>query len=148
MGPNRSVIQDAEAIEYFTGAPNFNAESNELTQIESITLAAMINSDTTARLSFTLMPSGIGGAMPLDVITLEQSFKHKPNYSSRPFKFEGDGGVTGEIPLLLYGSFYYDEKYDIMRFCGEREISPDISSEIVQHIPHFYVVGVIIKDDE
>jgi len=46
------------------------------------------------------------------------------------------------IPLILFGSAWYDERFNIFRFCGEREIDPDMSSEILKDIPHHYVVGV------
>ncbi len=57
--------------------------------------------------------------------------------------------MTGEIPLFLYGSYYYDQESDVMRFCGEREIDADIyKSSIVSNLLHFYIVGVIIKEVE
>ncbi len=46
------------------------------------------------------------------------------------------------IPLVLFGSGWYDPQFDIHRFCGEREIDPDFSSRILKYIPHYYVIGV------
>ena len=43
------------------------------------------------------------------------------SYMTRQFKsekFETDKF----IPLMLFGSMWYDEKYNIYRFCGETEI--------------------------
>jgi hypothetical protein len=42
----------------------------------------------------------------------------------------------------LFGSSWYDERFNIYRFCGENEINPDMSSEILKDVPHYYVIGV------
>ncbi len=62
-------------------------------------------------------------------------------YHTRPFELNKlkEGEFT---PLILLGSGWYDEQYDVFRFCGESEIDPDMSSEILKNIPHHYVVGV------
>ena len=63
------------------------------------------------------------------------------SYNTRPFKlktFEADKF----IPLILFGSSWYEEKFNIYRFCGDREIEPDMSSEILKNVPHYYVIGV------
>ena len=70
------------------------------------------------------------------------------HYISRPFETV-EGVMQGEfIPLVFFGSMWYDEKYGVYRFCGEREIAPDLSSEIVGHVPHFYVMGVVFTPTE
>lgn len=61
-------------------------------------------------------------------------------YNIRPFKpskFE----VGKFIPLVFYCSFWYDSDYNIFRCCGEREIDPDMTSEILKRTPHYYVIG-------
>lgn len=63
------------------------------------------------------------------------------NYRDRPFKVQEFQSDTF-IPLLFVGSAWYDPEIGVFRFCGENEISPDLSEEIVSHIPHFYVVGI------
>lgn len=63
------------------------------------------------------------------------------SYNTRPFKikpFKEDEF----IPLILFGSSWYDERFDVYRFCGENEIEPDMSSEILKDVPHYYVVGI------
>ena len=63
------------------------------------------------------------------------------SYRVRPFKI--DSFASGKfIPLLFYGSMWFDAKHNLFRFCGEREIEPDLSSEIVDNVPHFYVIGI------
>ena len=62
-------------------------------------------------------------------------------YHTRPFKIE-TFKEDEFIPLILLGSGWYDERFNVFRFCGEREIDPDMSSEILKDVPHHYVVGV------
>jgi hypothetical protein len=74
-------------------------------------------------------------------ITTKDSDKLSFLYSTRPFKlntFKEDEF----IPLVLFGSMWYDERFNIFRFCGEAEINPDMSSEILKDVPHHYVIGV------
>lgn len=110
------------------------------------------------QLSFGFVPSGNDSTMTMQInvpgfLTINRiSFKLRglPRkdsdkllyfYHTRPFKlnaFKEDEF----IPLLLLGSGWYDEKYNILRFCGEREIEPNMSSEILKNVPHYYVMGV------
>lgn len=69
------------------------------------------------------------------------------NYNNRPFAapvFHSDAF----IPLMLVGSAWYDPHIEMFRFCGESEIAPDLSSEILSHVPHFYVIGVETKKEQ
>lgn len=62
-------------------------------------------------------------------------------YYTRPFVV--DSFAPGKfIPLVFFGSMWFDAKHNLFRFCGENEIAPDLSSEIVGNIPHFYVIGI------
>lgn len=68
------------------------------------------------------------------------------NYSNRPFTapvFHSDKF----IPLMFVGAAWYDPQIEMFRFCGENEITPDLSQEIVSHVPHFYVIGVETKKE-
>lgn len=64
------------------------------------------------------------------------------SYESRPFVMSGfESGRF--IPLLLFGSMWYDAQAGVFRFCGEREIDPDLTKGvIVKQVPHFYILGV------
>ena len=65
-------------------------------------------------------------------------------YYTKPFKM--DEFCTGQfVPLVLLGSAWYDRNYGIHRFCGEDEIDPDMSTGILQDIPHYYVIGIEVK---
>lgn len=63
------------------------------------------------------------------------------NYHTRPFKLNAFKEEEF-IPLILLGSSWYDERNNVFRFCGESEIEPDLSSEILKDIPHHFVIGV------
>lgn len=52
------------------------------------------------------------------------------------------------IPLVLFGSIWWDDKFKVYRFCGENEIDPDMSTQILKYIPHYFVIGVEIKEAE
>lgn len=62
-------------------------------------------------------------------------------YDIRPFKSETIQ-VGGFTPLLLLGSYWYDEQRKVVRFCGEKEFSADMSSPTLKLIPHYYVIGI------
>lgn len=64
-------------------------------------------------------------------------------YRPRPFKLENvKAGGDMEIPLLLYGSAWRDEEYGVIRFCGEKEIDFGMKAKILEHLPHYYVMGI------
>lgn len=65
-------------------------------------------------------------------------------YYTKPFKMD-EFCADQFIPLVLLGSAWYDKNYGIHRFCGENEMDPDMSTGILQDIPHYYVVGIEIK---
>jgi len=63
-------------------------------------------------------------------------------YQIRPFKIE----MFREnefIPLILLGSGWWDEQFNVHRFCHEDEINPDMTSGILfRNMPHHFVIGV------
>lgn len=68
----------------------------------------------------------------------------KLEYSPVPYKvakFE----FNKFIPLVLYGSIWYDEKYDVFRLCGEYEIDPEKGSRMQKYMPHYYIVGMVVR---
>ena len=67
--------------------------------------------------------------------------ERKYGYAIRPFSVDAIR-IEDFTPLLLLGSFWYDEKFNLFRFCGEREFPADMSSETLKLIPHYYVVGI------
>ena len=84
----------------------------------------------------------MSGPLKLRGHSMKDSDKKYYSYNTRPFKIETF--VTDEfIPLVLFGSSWYDERFNVYRFCGESEIDPDMSSEKLKDVPHYYVLGVI-----
>lgn len=85
--------------------------------------------------------------MPLSLHKVNSGGMTRCNYHTRPFKTHDI--KPGEFsPLLLLGSTWYDERHGVFRFCGESEIDPDLSSQIIKNIPHFYVFGIKIEQIE
>ena len=66
-------------------------------------------------------------------------------YNSRPFELVAPFEKGKFIPLVLYGSNWYDADCGGCRFCGDNFIKPDLTSDIVKSIPHYYVLGIKIK---
>lgn len=59
--------------------------------------------------------------------------------------FKSQPLVPGKkIPLLLYGSMWHDASLpkDAVRFCMERQLAPDFSSEAFTSMPHYYLIFV------
>lgn len=70
-------------------------------------------------------------------------------YQYKPVPFKTSVFENGKfIPLAAYASFWFDEKYSIIRFCGAKEIDPDMSTEILKDTPHYYVIGVTLTKVE
>lgn len=78
------------------------------------------------------------------VFAPEMPAKQAYRYESRPFELVPPFEKGKFIPLVLYGSYWYEPETGVSRFCGESVIKPDLSSDIVKSIPHFYVLGIKI----
>ncbi|WP_336617875.1 DUF5041 domain-containing protein [Bacteroides acidifaciens] len=95
------------------------------------------------------VPGAMRGGVPLKLRPVEKY--HSYVYYPRPFKFQTIKEGEEEhfkIPLILYGSAWLDEKYNIIRFCGEKEIDPEMKAEILKDIPHYYIIGIEFKSDK
>ena len=71
------------------------------------------------------------------------SEKKEYSYDYRPFKV-GALQLGDFTPLVMFGSYWYDEEEQVFRFCGESELEPDLSSKMLASIPHYYVLGMIV----
>ena len=74
----------------------------------------------------------------------EMPTKQAYRYESRPFELVAPVEMGKFIPLVLFGSYWYEQETGVSRFCGEKQINPDLSSDIIKSIPHFYVLGIKI----
>ena len=89
---------------------------------------------------------GFNGRLNLRAIYApEEPTKSRYSYESRPFNLVPPFEKGKFIPLVLYGSYWYEPETGVSRFCGESVIKPDLSSDIVKSIPHFFVLGIKIK---
>lgn len=79
------------------------------------------------------------------VFAPEMPTKQSYRYESRPFELVSPVETGMVIPLVLFGSYWYEKETGVSRFCGEQFIKPDFSSEIIKSIPHFYVFGIKIN---
>ena len=99
--------------------------------------------DSVAQWAFSLENAAKGSfRLELEAQKAPDSDTRFYSYYTRPFvmsRFE-----SGRfIPLLFFGSMWYDARFGFFRFCGEKVIDPDLSkNQLVEHVPHFYVLGV------
>ena len=105
------------------------------------------DNDSTANYLFYFNENrSFGGRLNLKPIFAPESPEDKwYMYQSRPFELTAPFEKGKFIPLVLYGSYWYEPANGGCRFCGDNEIKPDLSSDIVKHIPHFFVFGIKIK---
>ena len=54
-----------------------------------------------------------------------------------------DWVLNEEIPLLVYASWWYDEKHNVYRFCGATDLSKDAAAtqQLLSHSPHYYIIS-------
>ena len=79
------------------------------------------------------------------VFAPEMPTKQAYRYESRPFELVAPVETDKFIPLVLFGSYWYEQETGVSRFCGDKLIKPDLSSDIIKDIPHFYVLGIRIR---
>ena len=79
------------------------------------------------------------------VFAPEMPTKQAYRYESRPFELVSPVRTGKLIPLVLFGSYWYEQETGVSRFCGDKQIKPDLSSDIIKDIPHFYVLGIRIR---
>ena len=78
------------------------------------------------------------------VFAPEMQTKQAYRYESRPFELVAPVEMGKFVPLVLFGSYWYEQETGVSRFCGDKLIKPDLSSEIIKSIPHYYVLGIKI----
>ena len=105
------------------------------------------DNDSTAIFSFHCSDDGAFSCqLPLQPIASPNDLgQNDYQYGSRPFELIPPFAVGQFIPLVLYGSCWYDAEMEGTRFCGDNFIKPDLTSDILKFIPHFYVIGIKIQ---
>jgi hypothetical protein len=59
-----------------------------------------------------------------------------------------DWKLNEEVPLLVYASAWYDEKFKIFRFCGVVDLShsEEATQELFDNSPHYYVINMKVSE--
>ncbi len=106
----------------------------------------MPDTDSTVICRVNLFNGGAVRGIPLKLKTLKGS-RRGVMYDYRPFEINEYDASDPEIPLMLYASFWFDEKSNRYHFCAaKRGVKKDLSSDITKMSPHFYVIGVRIEE--
>ncbi len=150
LGTNKTPLSryPAEDRDKLRKDHGLGPDDTEFDSITSVTIFSKEINDSSAMIY-------IGCPMAGSMKTSVKQYPTGPDsvyfYSSRPFRLDPVADTdTLDIPLVLYGSGWYDEQFDLTRFCGESEIDPGMKSDILQYIPHYYIIGadLIRKDDD
>ena len=148
MGKNRMVVSEEYAQELRdAGTENFDSINNLLLCHKDVGLYILPKNDSTVMCQFKFTDGGAGG-FPLSLKELKYtSPRFQYSYGMRPFRVDEHDLSKQEIPLMLYASYWYDENAKVYRFCGDNEINPDMSTEMLTYLPHYYVIGIsIVKE--
>ena len=101
--------------------------------------------DSIAQLCFNLENTlSFGFTLKRNPLYWESENRYVYSYRAIPFELTMPLDKETFIPLVLYCSFWYDEKDKVTRCCGETHIAPDLSSDIPKHSPHYYAIGIMI----
>lgn len=121
--------------------PFYDLDKGILTLAEKLSIGFTPSADSLKRVTITLENmAALGQLLSLKPLTVPQ-YEGKYLYEYRPFKV-GALQLGDFTPLVLVGSFWYDEEAQLVRFCGENELAADLSSEMLSLIPHYYVIGM------
>ena len=87
-----------------------------------------------------------GFSLSLKQIDHNGAYNEDVIYSYNTLPFKTSAFEEGKfIPLAAYASFWFDERFNIIRFCGATELDPDMTTEILKDTPHYFVIGVIFS---
>ena len=142
MGETRGFLKNVSEENRSNFTP-IDPETGLYRLVSKMGLYVVPKNDSVFLANFRLDESRAGN-MLLKLRPLQKD-PHNYRYTSRVFKLnEFKPGV--DIPLMLYGSFWYDEQFKVNRFCGENEIDPDMSTDILKYIPHYYIIGIRLTE--
>ena len=122
-------------------------ENGVYSRAEKITVGFMPceNDSTEVGRLFVENQGSSGFSLKLKPINHHGVYNNDVIYQYKPVPFKTSVFENGKfIPLAAYASFWFDEKYSLIRFCGAQEIDPDMSTEILKDTPHYYVIGVTL----
>ena len=143
---NRRMLSDFPEEywdEIIAEGPIYDLDKGICTLGEKISIGFSPAADSLKYLN--MMVENIGAVRkPLSMKPItDSSGKEEYMYDSFPFKV--DEIQLGEfIPLVMFGSYWFDEEAGYYRFCGESELEADLSSKILSLIPHYYIIGMSV----
>lgn len=143
---NRRMLSDFPEEyhqEIIAEGPIYDLEKGICTLGEKISIGFSPSADSLKSVSMTV--DNIGAIRKLLPMKAQNTApgKYEYMYDYRPFKVS-EIQLGAYIPLVMFGSYWYDEQYDLFRFCGESELDPDLSSKMLASIPHYYVLGMTV----
>lgn len=136
-----SELPESSWQQYIDEGRVYDQEKGIFSLAEKITIGFLPASDSLKMMHFSVVGAG-SSTWNLTLKPLEgPSMGNKYSYDARPFVIGSiQPGIF--IPLVLLGSFWYDENGGFYRFCGEKEFPADMSSPSLKYVPHYYVIGI------
>lgn len=79
---------------------------------------------------------------------LEQKIERKDQFYNWRGYSKTDWILNKQVPLLVYASSWYDEKYDFERFCGVVDLSYNEkdTQELLDSSTHYYVISYKVTE--
>ena len=129
-------------------AASVDYENGVYSRAEKITVGFLPckNDSTEVGKLFVENQGASGFSLSLKQIDHKGAYNEDVIYSYNTLPFKISAFEEGKfIPLAAYASFWFDERFNIIRFCGATELDPDMTTEILKDTPHYFVIGVIFS---
>ncbi len=138
----QDLPEKADEREAFIKSHNLNVSKKaKQWAINQMSVYVIPESDSTVTIT-VYSPRG-SATQQVKIITLPQN--KKPIYDFRTFEIAPVMKNKQEIPLVIYNSFFFDEKHNISRSCYGN-ITAEMTEDIFDILPHYYVIGLTLKE--
>ena len=128
-------------------AASIDFENGVFSRADKITIGFLPckNDSTEVGRIFVENEGNVGFNLKLKPIDHKGAYDDDMIYQYNTLPFTASVFEDGKfIPLATYASFWYDERFKIIRFCGAEEVDPDMTADILEETPHYFVIGVIL----
>lgn len=129
-------------------AASIDFENGVYSRAEKITVGFLPckNDSTEIGRLFVENQGNVGFSLMLKPIDHKGAYDNDVIYQYNTLPFKASAFEEGKfIPLATYASFWFDERFNIIRFCGAEEVDPDMTTDILEETPHYFVIGVIFN---
>lgn len=142
LGENKWMVSDFDPSVQAEITPEMMVDPASQTYIWADQLNIGFYPSGIDSVAYATITTSMGGypKQPFNLRPIEQ-YRNRYEYGVRQFKID-EFEPNKFIPLIFYGSYWFDERANVVRFCGDAELTSDLSNEIVQYVPHFYIIGV------